>query len=167
MLHLTHRSMQMIVDCHQEGNTVPAATKSQINNTRMLISDFRLHICVCIPNTYNFLLCTDLHFHIATAIKHRLRSGDIEVLFPMVEAASVHWKTVGEHLGLQCSTEKDSICFRIVLMRWLNGFFRYPPPYLEDLISILQVLGMKEIASHLETNSSLMSKENERNETDM
>lgn len=84
----------------------------------------------------------------------------------MVEAASVHWKTIGEHL---CSTEKDSICFKTMLERWLrrSPSFHCQLPYLEDLIGILQMLGMKDITSKLEKNSSLMLKKNERYETDV
>ena len=78
----------------------------------------------------------------------------------------MHWKTVGEHLGLQCSTEMDSECFKILLKRWLlTSSQRHPqfrPPYTEDLIHVLTVVGMKEVASKLGENPTLMSERKRR-----
>ena len=78
----------------------------------------------------------------------------------------MHWKTIGEHLDLQCSTEKDSECFRIVLQRWLMRSKQLHcrsikgRPYIEDLIGILDKLNIK--SEPLQKCSTLMSKEREK-----
>ena len=76
----------------------------------------------------------------------------------------MHWKTIGEHLDLQCSTEKDSECFRIVLQRWLMRSKQQQCTkrwlYVEDLITILDKLDIK--SEPLQKSSTLMSKERER-----